>query len=43
MLVTGRFGLKSYSLRDPANPALLDEITAEDLRLSGDPPVDFST
>ena len=41
MLVTGRFGLKSYSLRDPANPVLLDEITAEDLRLRGDPPVDF--
>ncbi len=40
MLVTGRFGLKSYSLRDPANPRLLDEITAEDLRLPGDPPVD---
>jgi hypothetical protein len=29
MLVTGRFGLKSYSLADPAHPALLDEITAE--------------
>jgi hypothetical protein len=42
MLVTGRFGLKSYSLRDPANPRLLDEITAEELRLPGDPPVDFS-
>jgi hypothetical protein len=42
MLVTGRFGLKSYSLRDPANPELLDEITAEELRLPGDPPVDFS-
>ena len=42
MLVTGRFGLKSYSLADPANPVLLDEITAEDLRLPGDPPVDFS-
>jgi hypothetical protein len=41
MLVTGRFGLKSYSLRDPANPRLLDEITAEELRLPGDPPVDF--
>jgi hypothetical protein len=39
MLVTGRFGLKSYSLDDPANPQLLDEITAEDLRLQGDPPV----
>ena len=42
MLVTGRFGLKAYSLRDPANPRLLDEITAEELRLEGDPPVDFS-
>ena len=42
MLVTGRFGLKSYSLQDPANPVLLDEVTAEDLRLTGDPPVDFS-
>jgi hypothetical protein len=42
MLVTGRFGLKSYSLADPANPELLDEVTAEDLRLRGDPPVDFS-
>ncbi len=39
MLVTGRFGLKSYSLQDPAHPALLDEITAEELRLPGDPPV----
>jgi hypothetical protein len=42
MLVTGRFGLKSYSLADPAHPELLDEITAEELRLPGDPPVDFS-
>ena len=42
MLVTGRFGLKTYSLRNPANPVLLDEITAENLRLEGDPPVDFS-
>src|SRR5919109_1768525 len=42
MLVTGRFGLKSYSLDDPAKPLLLDEVTAEDLRLPGDPPVDFS-
>jgi hypothetical protein len=39
MLVTGRFGLKSYSLADPAKPALLDELTAEALRLPGDPPV----
>lgn len=42
MLVTGRFGLKSYSLRDPRRPRLLDEITAQELRLPGDPPVDFS-
>jgi hypothetical protein len=41
MLVTGRFGLKSYSLRDPAHPELLDSITAEDLRLPGDPAVNF--
>ena len=39
MLVTGRFGLKSYSLQDPAHPKLLDEISAEELRLPGDPPV----
>ena len=38
MLVTGRFGLKTYDLSDPANPKLLDEITAEELRLPGDPP-----
>jgi hypothetical protein len=43
MLVTGRFGLKSYSLEDPADPLLLDEITAEDLRLEGDPEVDFDS
>jgi hypothetical protein len=41
MLVTGRFGLKTYSLRDPAHPRLLDQITSEDLRLPGDPPVSF--
>jgi hypothetical protein len=35
MLVTGRFGLKTYSLAEPANPAPLDELTAEDLRLEG--------
>ena len=39
MLVTGRFGLKSYSLEDPRHPELLDEVTAEELRLPGDPPV----
>jgi hypothetical protein len=43
MLVTGRFGLKSYSLRDPAHPRLLDEVTAEELRLQGDPPVDLAS
>ena len=43
MLVTGRFGLKSYSLADPAHPELLDEVTAEELRLPGDPPVNFSS
>jgi hypothetical protein len=42
MLVTGRFGLKSYSLDNPRNPRLLDELTAEELRLEGDPPVDFT-
>jgi hypothetical protein len=42
MLVTGRFGLKSYSLADPADPQLLDELDAEALRLQGDPPVDFT-
>ena len=41
MLVTGRFGLKTYSLADPAHPRLLDAITAEDLRLPGDPPVNL--
>src|SRR4051794_12161484 len=35
MLVTGRFGLKSYDLSDPAKPKFLDEITAEELRLPG--------
>jgi hypothetical protein len=38
MLVTGRFGLKSYSLEDPEDPRLLDELGAEALRLRGDPP-----
>jgi hypothetical protein len=38
MLVTGRFGLKSYDLSNPARPKLLDEVTNEQLRLPGDPP-----
>jgi hypothetical protein len=42
MLVTGRFGLKSYSLSNPRKPQLLDELTAEQLRLTGDPAVDFT-
>jgi hypothetical protein len=42
MMVTGRFGLKSYSLADPAKPQLLDEISSERLKLPGDPDVDFS-
>jgi len=42
MMVTGRFGLKSYSLADPANPQLLDEITSQGLELEGDPPTDFT-
>jgi hypothetical protein len=41
MLVTGRFGLKSYSLANPARPKLLDEVSAERLKLEGDPDVDF--
>ncbi len=43
MLVTGRFGLKAYSLDDPANPKLLDELSAERLKLEGDPDVDFGS
>src|SRR5919197_2290654 len=41
MLVTGRFGLQTYSLRDPSHPELLDSITNEDLRLRGDPPTNL--
>lgn len=42
MLADGRFGLKTYSLADPAHPRPLGEVTAEQLRLSGDPPVDWT-
>ena len=38
MLVTGRFGLKSVLAVRPGQAELLDEITAEELRLPGDPP-----
>ena len=43
MVVTGRFGVKSYSLADPAKPQLLDEISSERLKLPGDPDVDFTS
>jgi hypothetical protein len=36
MVVNGRFGLKTYDLRDPAAPVLLDELTNDELRLPGD-------
>ena len=36
MVVTGRFGLKTYDLADPAAPLLLDELTSEELKLPGD-------
>jgi hypothetical protein len=42
MVVTGRFGVKTYSLADPAKPQLLDEISSERLKLPGDPDVDFT-
>ncbi len=41
MLVTGRFGLKAYDIGNPAKPRLLDELSAERLKLEGDPDVDF--
>ncbi|WP_270044611.1 hypothetical protein [Solirubrobacter ginsenosidimutans] len=42
MVVTGRFGVKTYSLADPTKPQLLDEISSERLKLPGDPDVDFT-
>src|SRR5262245_41877403 len=42
MLVTGRFGLKAYSLENPAEPTPLSEITSEQLELPGDPPTDWT-
>ena len=41
MVVTGRFGVKTYSLENPVKPKLLDELSAERLKLEGDPDVDF--
>ncbi|MET0686857.1 MAG: hypothetical protein ABW060_16180 [Solirubrobacteraceae bacterium] len=42
MLVTGRFGLKTYSLKDRAHPEPLGAVTMEQLRLPGDPPASVS-
>jgi hypothetical protein len=40
MLVTGRFGLRSYDITKPDKPKFLDAVDNEALRLQGDPPVD---
>jgi hypothetical protein len=40
MVVTGRFGLRSFDISDPEHPKFLDAIVNEQLRLQGDPPVD---
>ena len=40
MLVTGRFGLRSYDITRPDKPRFLDAVDNEALRLQGDPPVD---
>ena len=40
MFATGRFGLITYDLADPAHPRMLDTLDNEALRLTGDPPVD---
>jgi len=36
LFAVGRFGLKSFDLRDPERPELLDEIVSDELRLEGD-------
>jgi hypothetical protein len=36
MLITGRFGLKSYDMADPDDPVLLDEVVNDDLVLPYD-------
>ncbi len=36
MVVSGRFGLRTYNLNDPLNPVLLDHFTDNELRLPGD-------
>ena len=40
MLVTGRFGLRSYDITRAERPRFLDAVDNEELRLQGDPPVD---
>jgi hypothetical protein len=41
LVATGRFGLITYDLADPAHPQKLDTLDNEALRLTGDPPTDF--
>jgi hypothetical protein len=41
MVATGRFGLITYDLSDPAHPRKLDTLDNEALRLTGDPPTSF--
>jgi len=41
MVATGRFGLITYDLSDPAHPQELDRLDNEALRLTGDPPTNF--
>jgi len=36
MLITGRFGLKTYDMADPENPVLLDQVTNDQLVLPYD-------
>jgi hypothetical protein len=41
MIATGRFGLITYDLSNPARPRKLDTLDNEALRLTGDPPTSF--
>src|SRR5829696_3408036 len=41
MVATGRFGLITFDLSDPAHPRKLDTLDNEALRLTGDPPTNF--
>ena len=42
LVATGRFGLITYDLSNPAKPRKLDTLDNEALRLTGDPPTDFN-